>query len=235
MQKSAMRITCAFLLLSIALASCVGLISAVFAENDTPPETAAPVGAVREAPQTASVPSEADKPSLVLVKMLILADPEIRQVRLLRRDGTLLQSLTPDAEGMAVTDPMEPGDYTAETEQGSVSFTLHENASVSTGAGCGWTDGEQLHLTRTQVGTLTVRRLLAQDDPAAAGGWLDYTLSSASYYDRAVVRRTDGTQTELSCTFYGIPYGEYVLSENGAQCARVTIGPGEETVSVLLP
>ena len=37
MHKSAIRIACAFLLLTVALASGVGLISAAFAENDTPP------------------------------------------------------------------------------------------------------------------------------------------------------------------------------------------------------
>ena len=97
MHKSAIRIACAFLLLTVALASGVGLISAAFAENDTPP--------VQE--QAAQAPQSS--PELVLVKLLIIADPGIRRVEILHRNGTSLQTLTPDAEGMVVTAPLQPG------------------------------------------------------------------------------------------------------------------------------
>ena len=177
MHKSAIRIACAFLLLTVALASGVGLISAAFAENDTPP--------VQE--QAAQAPQSS--PELVLVKLLIIADPGIRRVEILHRNGTSLQTLTPDAEGMVVTAPLQPGTYTAVSELGRVEFTLHENASVTTGDGCGWTDGEQLHLTRTQVGTVTVVRALAPEDTAVSDGWIDYTLMGGGYYDRAVLRQ----------------------------------------------
>lgn len=212
MHKSAIRIACAFLLLTVALASGVGLISAAFAENDTPP--------VQE--QAAQAPQSS--PELVLVKLLIIADPGIRRVEILHRNGTSLQTLTPDAEGMVVTAPLQPGTYTAVSELGRVEFTLHENASVTTGDGCGWTDGEQLHLTRTQVGTVTVVRALAPEDTAVSDGWIDYTLMCGGYYDRAVLRQQSAGQREAQCTFYGVPYGTYVLSENGVQCAEVTVG-----------
>lgn len=210
MHKSAIRVTCAFVLLTVALASCVGLISAVFTEKTAPP-------AQRTDPPQPS-------PALVLVKLLILADPEIQQVEILHANGTSLQTLTPDAEGMAVTAPLQPGSYTAVSEAGRVEFTLLENASVTAGDGCGWSDGERLHLTRAEVGTLTVVRTLLPGDTAASDGWLDYTLMGGGYYDRTVVRQQSAMQTCVSCTFYGVPYGSYVLSENGVQRAQVTVG-----------
>lgn len=220
MHKSAIRIACAFLLLTVALASGVGLISAVFA-GDSPP-----IQDTQAAPQSS--------PELVLVKLLVIADPEIRRVELLHKNGTSLQTLTPDAEGMAVTAPLQPGTYTAVSELGRVEFTLHENASVTTGDGCGWTDGEQLHLTRAQVGTVTVVRTLAPEDKAAEDGWVDYTLMGGGYYDRAVVRQQSAGQREVTCTFYGVPYGSYVLSENGVQRAEVTVGEGRAHPQVSL-
>ena len=221
MQKTAMRITCAFLLLTIALASGAGLIGSVFAGPAE--ESAVPLN------------SPEVKEPLVLVKLLILADKQVREVTLTTPDGDVLQVLTPDAQGMAVTQPLEPGKYIAQTTQGSAVFTLLENASVAEVSGCGWTDGEQLHLTAGSVGTLTVRRTVEEGEAAFAGGWLDYTLSNAGYYDRAVVRCPEHGRNVVSCTFYGIPYGKYVLSENGRQCAEVLIGAGREEVSVLLP
>lgn len=214
MHKSVLRVACAFLLLTVALASGVGLISAVFAGESTTPS----------APDTQTTAAPQSSPELVLVKLLIIADPEIRRVELLHKNGTSLQTLTPDAEGMVVTEPLQPGSYTAVSELGRVDFTLHENASVTTGDGCGWTDGEQLHLTRTQVGTVTVMRTLAAEDPAAAGGWVDFTLMGGGYYDRAVVRQQSAGQQQVACTFYGVPYGTYVLSENGVPRAEVTVG-----------
>lgn len=221
MQKTVMRIVCAFLLLTIALASGVGLIGSVFAGPAE--ESAAPLN------------SPEVKEPLVLVKLLILADKQVREVTLRTQEGGVLQVLTPDAQGMAVTQPLEPGKYIAQSAQGSAAFTLLDNASVSEVSGCGWTDGEQLHLTTGSVGTLTVRRTVEKGEVAFSGGWLDYTLSNAAYYDRAVVRCPEQGRNVVSCTFYGIPYGRYVLSENGQQCAEVIIGAGREEVSVLLP
>ena len=43
------------------------------------------------------------------------------------------------------------------------------------------------------------------------------------FYDRAVLRAQSVVQTESSCVFFGVPYGSYVLSENGAQRAQVEV------------
>lgn len=206
MKRSVLRVTCACLLLTIALASSVGLISAVFARPAAP-----------------AVESTAAKPDLVLVRLLVKADAGISSVTLQAANGTVLESLKPDAEGEAVTQPLQPGEYAAVFDGGRIEFTLHENASVTTGEGCGWTDGEQLHLTRTPVGSVTVYRTFSADEPALTGGWVDYTLMGGGFYDRAVLRAQSVVQTESSCTFFGVPYGSYVLSENGAQRAQVEV------------
>lgn len=206
MKRSVLRVTCACLLLTIALASSVGLISAVFARPAAP-----------------AVESTAAKPDLVLVRLLVKADAGISSVTLQAANGAILESLKPDAEGEAVTQPLQPGEYAAVFDGGRIEFTLHENASVTTGEGCGWTDGEQLHLTRTPVGSVTVYRTFSADEPALTGGWVDYTLMGGGFYDRAVLRAQSVVQTESSCTFFGVPYGSYVLSENGAQRAQVEV------------
>lgn len=206
MKRSVLRVTCACLLLTIALASSVGLISAVFARPAAP-----------------AVESTAAKPDLVLVRLLVKADAGISSVTLQAANGAVLESLKPDAEGEAVTQPLQPGEYAAVFDGGRIEFTLHENASVTTGEGCGWTDGEQLHLTRTPVGSVTVYRTFSADEPALTGGWMDYTLMGGGFYDRAVLRAQSVVQTESSCTFFGVPYGSYVLSENGAQRAQVEV------------
>lgn len=206
MKRSVLRVTCACLLLTIALASSVGLISAVFARPAAP-----------------AVESTAAKPDLVLVRLLVKADAGISSVTLQAANGAVLESLKPDAEGEAVTQPLQPGEYAAVFDGGRIEFTLHENASVTTGEGCGWTDGEQLHLTRTPVGSVTVYRTFSADEPALTGGWVDYTLMGGGFYDRAVLRAQSVVQTESSCTFLGVPYGSYVLSENGAQRAQVEV------------
>ncbi len=206
MKRSVLRVTCACLLLTIALASSVGLISAVFARPAAP-----------------AVESTAAKPDLVLVRLLVKADAGISSVALQAANGAVLESLKPDAEGEAVTQPLQPGEYAAVFDGGRIEFTLHENASVTTGEGCGWTDGEQLHLTRTSVGSVTVYRTFSADEPALTGGWVDYTLMGGGYYDRAVLRAQSVVQTESSCTFFGVPYGSYVLSENGVQRTEVEV------------
>ena len=206
MKRSVLRVTCACLLLTIALASSVGLISAVFARPAAP-----------------AVESTAAKPDLVLVRLLVKADAGISSVTLQAANGAVLESLKPDAEGEAVTQPLQPGEYAAVFDGGRIEFTLHENASVTTGEGCGWTDGEQLHLTHTPVGSVTVYRTFSADEPALTGGWVDYTLMGGGFYDRAVLRAQSVVQTESSCVFFGVPYGSYVLSENGAQRAQVEV------------
>lgn len=224
MQKSAARICCAFLLMGIALASSAGLMGAVFAENEAPPQQ-----------QTQAPPAETEpetEGTLVLVRMLFLADAEVRQIQIYDEAGQHLQTLFTDAEGVAVSGNLSPGCYRAETELGSATFTLHDNASVTADSGLCWSDGEQLHLTSAETGTVTVRRTLRPEE--LAEGWLDYTLSGGDYYGREVLRRSAEGDVTLSCTFYGVPEGTYVLSENGVPCSGATLTGDQMDVTVVL-
>ena len=225
MQRSATRIVCAFLLMAIALTSSVGLM--VFAENETEPmENSTP------SIPTAQKSAEVD---LVLVRMLFNAAAGIHEIRICRQDGAAVQTLTPDAEGAAVSNPMVPGEYLAITELGRAAFTLHENAAVSVQSGCGWSDGEQLYLTHAAVGSVTVRRRVAAGELLEEDGWLDYTLSNSAYYARQVVRQETDTDAVLECVFQGVPYGSYVLHENGVDCGEVILTAAGSNVTLLLP
>lgn len=231
MQKSAIRICSAFALMGIALLSSIGLISAVFAENTT--QTQAPEIVTNAAALSYVSNESSGEADLVLLRMIIRTDTDIKQILLYDSNGLLLQTLVPDAEGMAATDHIPPGTYRAVSEKGGVNFTLHENASVTAQSGYGWSDGEQLFLTDSEVGTLTIHRIVKEDELADSNGWLDYTLSDGVYYAREVVRYT--TQAQLTCTFYGIPYGSYVLSENGVECSLIEVSQDTPDLEIQLP
>ncbi len=234
MKKSAARVFCAIALMATALASSVGLMGAVFAENEVPPQRIHDTSA--SGATEVAVPLQTNhEVELVLVRMLFVADPDIKQIRICTPAGESIQTLTPDEEGMAVSEPLTPGSYYAITGQGPVAFTLHENASVTANSGCGWSDGEVLHLTTTQVGSVCVQRSISPGELESSDGWLDYTLSNTGYYAREVVWCEGSNSTVLSCTFYGVPYGSYVLRENGEPCAEVTIGAEALDVAVSLP
>ena len=222
MRKSAARICCAFMLMGMALTSTVGLMGAVFAE---PPAETPPLSVTEP---LEGAPS--DK-SLVLVRMLFVADKEIQHIDIFDKKGVQLQSLKPDAEGMVVSERMTPGQYQAVTEQGRTEFTLHENASVSVESGCGWSDGEQIHLTSKSVGSVTVRRIVGSGE--ATDGWLDYTLSDDVYESREVIWRIAGAK-ELTCTFYGVPYGNYILAENGVACGEVSVSADAPDLEIIV-
>ncbi len=212
MKRSGKRIICACLLLGIALAVSVGLISAISADSG-------------------SAPSE--KETYFWVRLPIRADSAVEEIRLYDRDGNPVQTLRA-TNGAAVSGLLQPGDYFAATALGCTEFTLHENASVSVNRGCGRSDGNRLCLTNEPVGTVTVERFTPGPGSADDGGWVDYTLVSETARLREVVRRTDG-QEVLTCTFEGVPYGDYVLEENGVAQCRVTVDEGSPEVAVSLP
>lgn len=229
MKQSAARVFCAAALMLTALATSVGLMGAVFAENEVPEEDRVVTAHAPRAPQQEK---EAD---LVLVRMLFVAQPGIHQIRLCNQKRQILQQLTPDAEGVAVCEPIQPGKYIAQTSQGDVAFTLLENASIKVDSGPGWTDGEQLHLTSDAVGTVTVLRSVTPSELESSAYWLEYTLSDSAYYAREVIYHDGANSTVLACTFYGVPYGSFVLKENGIQCATVALSSASSEVIIELP
>ncbi len=201
MKQSALRICCAFLLMGIALTVSAGTIGAVFAnETEKTPE----------AELAAAEP--------LWVRMVLIADKPVGRIRICSADGMPLQTLTPDSEGRALSELMEPGTYLAFTQYGCAEFLLRENASVEVLSGCGWSDGEQLHLTDAQVGTVTIEA----PRPETAEGWLDFVLTDGDFRRREVVWFAPDEE-RVCCTFAGVPFGTYVLEKSGVEQCNVVL------------
>ncbi|MBQ6431188.1 MAG: hypothetical protein IJJ99_04865 [Oscillospiraceae bacterium] len=212
MKRSGKRVVSACLLLCIALAVSIGLISALTAG-------------------VSSAPSEND--TYIWVRLPIRADSAVAEIRLYDQNGAPVQTLR-TSNGAAVSELLPPGDYFAATELGCTEFTLHEDASVSVSRGCGRSEGKRLCLTSERTGVVTVERFASGPALSEDGGWVDYTLVNETTRLREVVRCT-GAQELLTCVFEGVPYGEYVLEENGAAQCRVTIDENTPEVAVSLP
>lgn len=211
MKRSVIRLCSAVLLMLIALSA-----------------SAATIGAI----------SSQDKPvkkdTYVWIKLLFATEPRAEEILLFSADGIPIQRLVTDENGSAVSELLIPGKYYAFTEQGCTEFTLHENASVTADGGCGWSDGEILHLTSAEVGTVTVERAAKTELLTQNGGFWDYTLKNGTFERRQVVRCTAAGGI-LTCTFEGVPYGTYVLVENGTPRCRVTVSADQNSVTVTLP
>ncbi|MDD6643294.1 MAG: hypothetical protein PUF80_03600 [Firmicutes bacterium] len=211
MKRSVIRLCSAVLLMLIALSA-----------------SAATIGAI----------SSQDKPvkkdTYVWIKLLFATEPRAEEILLFSADGIPIQRLVTDENGSAVSELLIPGKYYAFTAQGCTEFTLHENASVTADGGCGWSDGEILHLTSAEVGTVTVERAAKTELLTQNGGFLDYTLKNDTFERRQVVRCT-ASGGILTCTFEGVPYGTYVLVENGTSRCRVTVSADQNSVTVTLP
>lgn len=213
MKKSALRIGCAGLLMTIAVAVSVGTIGAVFSGD----EEKAP----DEEPRVES-----------WSRVAMIGTEETQSLRLYDSEGNPLQSLTTDENGRAVSRLLEAGDYFAVTPNGCTAFTLKSNAAVTVTAGCGWSDGEILHLTNEQVGNVTVA--CAVTDAQAATGWLDLVLTDGTLRRREVVYCRKAGET-VQCSFSGIPYGSYRLEESGTVLCSVTVSVEAPEVQISLP
>lgn len=184
--------------------------------------------------QAPEVPAQSEEVQHVWVRMAFAVDPTIDHITLCLADGTPVQELTPDVQGRAVSDLLTPDNYIASTAAGQACFTLNEIASVACHSPYGWSDGEMLHLTDEPVGTLRVRRRVDEQTLGQNDGFLDYTLTRADGFYRRAVLRADGTGEE-SFLLQGIPYGTFVLRENGTEVARVTVGAETPNAEVELP
>ena len=213
MKRSVIRLCSAILLMLIALSVSAAAIGAI-SSQDKPIDTAAD--------------------TYVWVKLLFATEPRVEEILLFSADGMPIQRLATDENGSAVSELLITGKYYAFTAQGCTEFTLHENASVTADGGCGWSDGEILHLTGAEVGTVTVEHAAKPELLTQNGGFLDYTLKNDTFERRQVVRCTASSGI-LTCTFEGIPYGTYVLEENGVSRCRVTVSADQNGVAVTLP
>ncbi len=187
-------ISCAVLLF------CTGLIRAQ--EPDRPPQT------------------DAHRPELVLVRMMIRAEDmaEGEALSLYREDDEApLQTLRLDDRCEAATEAIAPGDYRVVTAHGGeVRFTLRENASIAVRSGEGWSDGEMLCLSSASVCSL---RIVRRTD----GGTLyTYNLVGGGR-ERGNILHTDSSTESGTCQYFGLPEGTYRLYENGTAIACVTL------------
>lgn len=213
MKRSAIRLCSAMLLMLIALSVSAATIGAISSQDK---------------------PEEEKKDTFVWVKLLFATEPRAEEIFLFSADGIPIRRLTTDGSGTAVSGLLIPGKYYAFTERGCTEFTLHEDASVTADGGCGWSDGAVLHLTSAEVGTVTVERAAKTELLTQNGGFLDYTLKNEAYERREVVRCT-ASGGILTCTFEGVPYGTYILEENGTPRCRVTVSADQGSLTVTLP
>ena len=110
MQKKAARLCCAILLMAVAIAASMGLMSAVFAAQSLrTPDI-----------QAAEAPTEAP---LMLVRVLFCTDGEISEITIQDEAGQELQRLIPGRDGSTVSARLEPGRYRAVTTLGEAVFT----------------------------------------------------------------------------------------------------------------
>ncbi|MBQ3357141.1 MAG: hypothetical protein IJG45_08550 [Oscillospiraceae bacterium] len=212
MKRLEKRTFSAFLLLAIALAVSVGLVRML-------------TGGVSSAPS--------GETPCVWVRLRLYADASVEEIRLYGQDGKPVQTLETN-NGTAVSGLLTPGVYFAASAQGCTEFTLQENASVRVTGGSGRADGAELWLTDGQLGAVTVERLADAAALSEDGGWMDYTLVSETTHLREVVR-CSGDKEVLTCTFRAVPYGQYVLEENGVAQCRVTVDADTPEIAVSLP
>lgn len=166
-------------------------------------------------------------------RLRLNADPAAAEIRLYDQSGKAVQTLQ-TVNGAAVSGLLAPGVYFAATELGCTEFTLQESGAVRVTGGCGRADGDRLYLTDEAVGTVTVERLTSARALTEDGGWVDYTLVNETARLREAVRCA-GAQEVLTCVFEGVPYGEYVLEENGVAQCRVTVDEAAPDIAISLP
>ena len=206
-----LRMGCAFLLMGVAIALSIGTVGAVCAGQTQAAEA---------------------KEVHLWKRIAIEAEAGAASVRLFSSEGLPVQTLVPDENGEAVSGLLEPADYYACTDGGCTAFTLDAHGVLQVSGGRGWTDGERLHLSAEEVGTVVLRGTVSKEN--VADGWLDYVLTNGSYRRREVVR-CDTVGQELRLTFSGVPYGTYSLEESGISVCELTISTKNAQAEVALP
>lgn len=212
MKKSAVRIACAGLLMAIAVAVSIGTIGAVFSDDGEHASEEAPVKSWS--------------------RVAMLGAEKEQSLCLYDGAGNPLQKLTTDENGRAVSGLLEAGSYFAVTPGGCTAFTLKENAAVAVTGGCGWSDGEILHLTSEQVGNVTV--VCAVTAEQVKTGWLDLVLTDGILRRREVVYCRKVGET-VQCSFSGIPYGSYRLEESGTVLCSLEVSAETPELQISLP
>lgn len=151
---------------------------------------------------------------------------ENTHILLYDRQDKLIQTLRTDADGQAVSQLLSPGDYRAETASAQAQIRLHDSLAVCVLNGNGSYDGAHIDLTGTKTGSLEICK------PSHGSSlYIAYHLSSEEFEAHELLYDSAPGQT-LSLTFNELPYGNYILTESGLFCCRITIS--EETPHVIL-
>lgn len=142
-----------------------------------------------------------------------------RQVRLLRRTGETLQTVTADENGDATFLSVAPGRYRVESGLLGGEFCLWENAAVSAISGTLWSDGELLHLTETE----TVRLRLKIRTTAEQTGRV-VTVSVTSIDGKTEYRSfVAGEPAACTVEFGSLRPGEYRVRVGGTVVGQITL------------
>ena len=99
---------------------------------------------------TAAGAAGRDRPVLVAVRC------SLPTATIHNEKGQVLQTLDFDRRGQAAAGPLAPGPYTLRSVWGETAFTVRSNGGLCQVEGVGWTDGEILHVSRRNTGSLTV-------------------------------------------------------------------------------
>lgn len=204
MKPSFLRLCSAFLLLGIGLTVCVGVIAGAVNRRETAHEGT----------------------DYVWIRLPLEAEA-LAEICLYSDDGLVADRLNADEEGHCITRLLPAGNYYAVTQEHCTAFSLSEQAEVMLSGGCGWFDGQTLHLSVEKVGSLTVTC------QSAAGQWTQYTLENGDYRLSRTLRGEAGTP--VSCHFSSVPYGQYRLEENGVFRCYVTLSAETPRVNLSLP
>lgn len=138
--------------------------------------------------------------------------------------GNLIQTIEP-SDGIAVSKLLPQGRYYAFTDKLCAEFLLRTDRSVTIEGGCGWCDGEVLHITNEAVGTFCVE-FLADDT------FYDFRLTGTDEEWNKTVR---GICNQTGrCEFYGLPYGSYVLYLGEEKVANVELSAEQPQVILVL-
>ncbi len=207
MKQSLLRLLCAGLLMALALAASMGMLSAA-----TDPDSPAPEP---EAPRV----NHSEHTQALWMRMVIVSQDQ--EIRLCRPDGSLLQTLYSNEEGQSATDLLEPGEYLAVSQQSRVAFLLEENASISVLRGNGWSDGEVLYLSGADNASLTLRRKIDAAELSESTLWIEYVLEGAGIRRHQILCCTE--EGDYTLLFLGLPSGTYSLYENGIARARIVL------------
>lgn len=204
MKPSVLRVCSAFLLMAIAIAVSLGMMAAAVGEEK----------------------QDEQSPDCVWIHLPLRTSPG-RQIRLYSSNGLPAGVLQADENGCAVTGPLPAGSYYAVTEDCCCVFSLSETAQVLPLGTCGRFDGQALHLTGENMGSITVTARAEGED------WLEYTLSDGSGHSYQMLRqRPVGV---VSCVFSAVPYGSYRLEENGIFQCNVILSGENPNITVSLP